>query len=258
MVSQNYWEVVNKRTRSTSRLQNTFFASPTQRIFHGITDRFFFADREKKVLEIGCAPGHKLVDFARRYGYQPYGVEYTVVGVLSSQETLARHHFPTENIFLNDVFNVDFQRVHQDTFDVVISFGFIEYFKNPAYALAAHTRVLKSGGLLLIMIPNISGMYRLLLRFFYPYLLRIHNLSLMSIAVFQNLFKPCAVEKLFCGYYGLVNFGMLQAEGRVRKRLLNGLLRLQSLFNPFLSLLPASFFENRFTSPYLLFIGRKK
>ena len=37
--------------------------------------------RDWRVLEVGSAPGHNLVDFHRRFGYVPYGIEYTDTGV---------------------------------------------------------------------------------------------------------------------------------------------------------------------------------
>lgn len=258
MLLQQYWETVNAERRISSRLEKGFFRSPVPAIFTAITNTFFVFDTTKKVCEIGCAPGHKLVDFARRYGYQPYGVEYTAVGVQTARETFIKHHFPTENIFFNDFFDAHFQHTHHNEFDVVMSFGFIEHFNDPRPVIKAHLTLLKPGGLLLIMIPNLKGIYYPLLRLLAPDRLAIHNLAIMNKNIFIKLFHGLDAQELFCDYYGLLNFGLLQARGSWRQALLKMLWRIQLLCNPFLSFVRHPRLENAITSPYVLYIGRKK
>lgn len=256
--SKQHWEAVNARERISSRFEKGFFSSPIPAIFNGITDTFFVADSSKKIIEIGCAPGHKLVQFAARYGYEPYGVEYTAPGADAARKTFMRHHISPENIFFKDFFDVDFQRMHRNAFDIVMSFGFIEHFHDPRSVLAAHMNMLKPGGLLLIMVPNIRGIYYPLLRFLALHVLAMHNIEIMKKKVFRNLFQSLGVHELFCDYYGLLNFGLLQAHGFWRSALVRCLWRFQLICNPFLSALRNLILENSVTSPYLLYIGRKK
>lgn len=256
--SKQYWESVNARDRARPCFENGFFSSPIPAIFNDITDRFFISDGNKKIIEIGCAPGHKLTQFAARYGYEPYGVEYTALGADATRKTFMRHHIPPEHVFLKDFFDADFQRAHRYAFDVVMSFGFIEHFYDPRSALAAHVDMLRPGGLLLIMIPNIRGIYYPLLRFLEPHVLAIHNTEIMKKKIFQNLFQSIGMQELFCDYYGLLNFGLLQARGNFRTALLKMLWRMQSLINPVMSFFYHPLLENRTTSPYLLYIGRKE
>lgn len=256
--SKEYWEKINLFSRQSSFLQEKIFRSPISYIFNGITDRFFKPDSQKKVLEIGCAPGHKLIAFAKRYGYAPYGVDYSASGVKAAREGFLKVNFPLENVFFADFFSENFQNAHQKEFDVVMSFGFIEHFKEVEEAVVAHLNLLKTDGLLLIMIPNLRGIYCPLLQFFAPHLLDLHNLSLMEYSTFAGVFKEKKLEPLFCNYYGLINFGLLQAQGKIRQCLLKILWRVQSLFNPLFSLIYRPALENRFTSPYLIFIGRKQ
>lgn len=258
MPLKQYWETVNAHQRISSRLEKGFFRSPVTAIFIDIINLFFTPDPHKKIIEVGCAPGHKLVDFARRYGYKPYGVEYTAAGVHASRETFTQHHFPTQNIFFNDFFDAHFQRTHDRAFDVVMSFGFIEHFNDPRSVIIAHLALLKPGGLLLIMIPNLRGIYYALLRLLAPDRLAIHNLAIMDKHIFKKLFQELDTQELFCDYYGLLNLGLLQARGSWRQALLKMLWRMQFLCNPFLSFVRHPIFENALTSPYLLYIGRKK
>lgn len=258
MSLQQYWETVNAHRRISSRLEKGFFRSPITAIFTDITRPLFMPDPHKKIIEIGCAPGHKLADFARWYGYQPYGVEYTAAGVQTARETFTKHNFPTQNIFFNDFFDAYFQRTHHNEFDVVMSFGFIEHFDDPHSAIVAHLNMVKPGGLLLIMIPNLRGIYYPLLRLLAPDSLALHNLAIMNKNIFKKLFQKLGVRELFCDYYGLLNFGLLQARGSWRQALLKTLWRIQFLCNPFLSFVRHPMLENAITSPYLLYIGRKK
>lgn len=257
---KSHWEKINLfyNTRHASApLVNKFsiFSTPSQKILDSITDRFFMADQGKKVLEIGCAPGKRLSRFAKRYGYVPYGVEYTESGIEATKKEFQRSKFPVENIFCTDVFDYNFQRAHKEEFDVVLSFGFIEHFEDVDAAIKAHLNFLKPGGLLLVMIPNLNGIYYYLSYFLYKKILDIHNLSIMRLPVFCNLFSDVVLRKLFCGYYGVINFGMLQANGRLQSIALKFLQKTQALFNPVWGF--CHVLENRITSPYLLFIGRK-
>lgn len=258
MSLKQYWETVNAHRRIHSRLEKGFFRSPVTAIFTDIINIFFTPDPHKKIIEIGCAPGHKLADFARWYGYEPYGVEYTAVGVQATRETFAKYHFPTENIFLNDFFDAHFQETHSSEFDVVMSYGFIEHFNDPVSVIKAHLHLLKPGGLLLIMIPNLKGIYYAFLRLLAPDCLAIHNLAIMNKNIFKKLFQGLNTQELFCDYYGLLNLGLLQARGSWRQALLKMAWRIQFLCNPFLSFVRHPMLENALTSPYLLYIGRKK
>ncbi len=123
--------------------------------------------------------------------------------------------------------------------------------------ISAHIKPLKPGGLLLIMIPNLRGIYYPLLKYFAPELIDIHNITIMQKKAFTQLFAGKKVKPLFLGYYGVLNFGMLQARGgKIRNLILKGLRVGQVFFNPILR--HCHVLENGLTSPYLLFIGRKK
>ena len=258
--NKSHWEKINfsHNTRHVpASLVDKFsiFSTPSQKILDNITDRFFTIDQTKKVLEIGCAPGKRLTRFAKRYGYTPYGVEYTDSGVEITKKEFQYSNFSVENIFYADVFDLDFQHTHKEEFDVVLSFGFIEHFENVDEVIKTHLNFLKPGGLFLVMIPNLNGIYYYLSYFLYKKILKIHNLSIMKLPVFCDIFNGIALHKIFCGYYGVINFGMLQADGKLQSIVLKFLQKTQTMFNPVLSL--CHILENHITSPYILFIGRK-
>lgn len=68
----------------------------------------------------------------------------------------------------------------ENHFDVVYSLGVIEHYENPRPLIDAHLRLTKPGGLVLIAIPNYTGIHRRLQSYFDPNNLDIHNLELMN------------------------------------------------------------------------------
>ena len=139
-------------------------------------------------IEIGSSPGNNLVKLHRNFGYKPYGVEYSHLGVLLTRETFRRHGFDTANVIEADLFDQKFQNRFQGRFDVVFSLGFIEHFDPPDEVVSLHVNLLKPGGFLVCQIPNLRGAC-------YPFLwlcardhLKLHNCSLMRKSSFRRIF----------------------------------------------------------------------
>lgn len=260
IAERSHWESINTKRKGQGKVERKglrawFSRPPARKIINQITDNFFKVDPKKSVFEVGCAPGQRLLGFAARYQYIPYGVEYSKAGVAGVRAEFKELGIPEKNCIDSDVFNKSFQADHKDKFDAVISYGFIEHFTNVDEAIEAHINLLKPGGKLLIMIPNLRGIYCPLTKLLAPDLIPKHNLTIMKMNDFRQLFPREKLEPLFCGYYGVLNFGMLQGRGKIRNLILTGLQLGQTLFNPILR--HGHCFENRLTSPYLLFIGKK-
>ncbi len=211
------------------------------------------------IVEIGSAPGRLLIELSRRFGYDPYGIEFSPDGVLLNRRVFAEKGIPPEHVIEGDILNSDLLRSHHERFDVVFSHSFLEHFDEPRDLVARHLELLKQGGHLVIYIPNLRGLNKLLYRFFSFGGLERHNLALMDRQVFAGCFDPSTVETLYCNYLGTFNFGMFNApEGPAHQRLLRFCFILQRGLNVlFRLLLRDRGLESRFLSPGLLFIGRK-
>ncbi len=214
-----------------------------------------------KIIEIGSAPGEFLKLCHSRLGYEPYGVEYSPVGAKVNRENFKAWGLNPENVIQSDVFAEDFQSAYRAQFDVVVSRGFIEHFTTLEPVIDAHVNILKPGGTLVIIIPNFSGINYALglltVRALYP----LHNLGLMRIEVFRKLFVRDDLEKLFCGYEGGVDFGIADGgpDTAFTRRVLTFTRRAQWGLNViFNSLFFGHVPETRYSSPFLLYIGRKK
>ncbi|MBN1342549.1 MAG: class I SAM-dependent methyltransferase [Phycisphaerae bacterium] len=177
----------------------------------------------KSILEVGCAPGVTLVTLASELGLVPYGIDYSEAGAARTREVFETVGFDPANVIQGDFFCDTLLTEHKERYDVVYSQGFIEHFDKPADVVARHLVLLKPGGLLVVVIPNLLGANLVMRRLFTPQDLPLHNLELMRLPAFQACFRACDVCELYCGY--LCRFAMSLSGGMTRTR--------KALFAPF-------------------------
>ena len=202
-----------------------------------------------RVIELGSAPGRNLLRWREMYGYEVFGADISLQGLQLQRELFARHGIDDRHTLHADFLAPAFQAEREESFDIVHSAGLVEHFTNPADAIAAHLRILKPGGLLVVSVPNLAGIYRHLLP---KAVVRVHNLGIMRLPAFAALFPP-RVRPLFCDYHGRLNLGIAYAGDTTLSR---ALLKLQILANVSMWVVPIP--ENRWTSPQLLFVGQKR
>jgi SAM-dependent methyltransferase len=106
------------------------------------------------VLEVGAGTGRDADAIAARNAIS-YALDY-------SEQSLSLMSGSLRNrirIICGDAFNLPFRN---ETFDVVFHQGLLEHFKNPGDMIAEHARVLKTGGTLLIDVPQRYHYYTVL------------------------------------------------------------------------------------------------
>jgi SAM-dependent methyltransferase len=267
LTDQSYWDTVHlgggpaSQTRSPFRQWLRYIGrSYSTEHFWKVLVRYL-QPGPLDVLEIGSAPGESLREFHARFGYEPYGVEYSPIGVRVNRENFKLWGLDPKNIFESDVFADEFQSRHRDRFDVTMSRGVIEHFTDLQPVIDAHVNLLKPGGRLIVSIPNYSGLNYALglltVRALYPK----HNLSIMRLKVFRGIFERPDLEPLFCGYEGGFDLGLLETEVQtaMTKRVLKVARTVQWGLNVlFNSICLGHAPESRYTSPHLLYIGRKR
>lgn len=176
-------------------------------------------------------------------------MDISLQGLQLQRELFARHGIDDRHTLHADFLAPAFQAEREESFDIVYSAGLVEHFTNPEDAIAAHLRILKPGGLLVVSVPNLAGIYRHLLP---ESIVRVHNLGIMRLPAFAALFSPSRVRPRFCDYHGRLNLGVAYAGDTTLSR---ALLKLQVLANVSMRVVPLP--ENRWTSPHLLFVGQK-
>ena len=228
-------------------------------LWNVLLPRFLPALKGASSVEIGSAPGDYSVEFCKRHGCIPHGVEYSTVGVELNRDVFAKNGFNPDNVIHADFFSDEFIAEHREKFDVVMSKGFIEHFQDVKPVIDRHMQLLKPGGHLIVTVPNLRGANYAFSRLFDEDAIPRHNITIMRKSVYRDLFDRPDLKPLFCDYYGTFSF-YLYTGGRSSLR--RHLLRLSHRFQPVLNLAMRSLLgpkgaETAFFSPFLLYIGRK-
>lgn len=107
----------------------------------------------KKLLDIGTGKGY-LLDVAREFGFDPYGLE-----ISESSAACASKRFPGQvrHGVLQD------SSYPENNFDVVTLTDVLEHISEPVPFVLRVTRLLKPGGLVLITTPNFDALSRRML-----------------------------------------------------------------------------------------------
>ena len=212
------------------------------------------------VVEIGSAPGNFLVRFAKTLDAEPYGVEYTSHGAAKNRQVFDAAGYSSDNVIEADFFSDAFLAANAGRFDIVISRGFIEHFVDVRAVVERHVALLKDDGLLLILIPNLRGVYAPWTQRFNSDQLPLHNLELMKVEKFRDACALPELEVLRCGYFGTFSFWMFTAppQARLANRFIRLLHIVQRGLNPLLRLLfGRKGCESALFSPNLIFVARK-
>jgi len=158
----------------------------------------------RKLMELGCGGSAYLPFFAKRYGFEVHGIDYSAHGC-----ELARSVCKAESVdvtvYCADLFNPPDDLTGK--FDVVVSFGVIEHFTDTCQTISACKRYLKSGGLLLTVIPNMGGMVGSLTRLFARKIYDAHQVISPKELSISCVHAGLSVQQ--SGYFMFSNFGVL-------------------------------------------------
>jgi SAM-dependent methyltransferase len=212
------------------------------------------------VVEIGSAPGAHLVELHRRFGLSPYGIEYSPSGAALNRQLFAQAGLEGERVIEADFFSPELLARRREAFDMVLSRGFVEHFDDVAPVVERHLELLRPGGLLVVIVPNLRGANRLLCALFHREVLALHNLEIMALRRFASLFDAARVEPRLCAYHGTFSFHLFNArQGSPMRRALAACQRVQPALNlAFRLCLGDRGAESRWLSPSLVYVGRKR
>ena len=273
LTTEEYWDSVYKEpqkkafslTKTVGDFLKKVFGSRIKNyseyiLWTNIYQKYLPKGKDLKILEIGSAPGWNLVKFHNVFGYAPYGIEYAPTGVEENRRRFRGAGLNPQNVIEADFFDDKLRLRYADYFDLVESGGFIEHFTDVSPVVARHAALLKPGGTLIIIIPNFRGLNNKLFAFFNPEVLKMHNLEIMKLNNFRKTFSDLGLEEKYCNYYGTFNFGMFNTPQKgVKYWIHRFLIRFQVLLNIlFIFVFGNRGCENRYFSPYLIYIGRKK
>jgi SAM-dependent methyltransferase len=157
----------------------------------------------KRILELGCGNSVFLSYFKAEFQFDIYGIDYSELGCEQTRKILDRDNIKGEIIYA-DIFNPPTELLN--SFDVVCSFGVAEHFDDTNKALAAFSRFLKPGGMLITTIPNMAGLTGILQKFFYKEVYDVHRI--LSKEQFGKCFDTTGLKLQYCEYAIPVSFGV--------------------------------------------------
>ncbi|MHC4877257.1 MAG: class I SAM-dependent methyltransferase [Planctomycetota bacterium] len=270
---QGDWDAVHsaQETRFLSRVQRLVFGRRVDALFkrgglameafiEQILAKYLGKEEGGRFLEVGCAPARMLGVLQGRFQFDAYGMDYSLVGVEQARMHFKRIGLPAENIMLGDLLDDASVCAHEGRFDTVMSFGLIEHFEDPRAIVKRHVTMLRRSGLLIIVVPNLRGVYGPLVRVLNPRVLPQHNLEIMSLGSFRETFDDCDVDALLCGYVGPLSSIVLNSDSMIIRRALLFMIRVME--RPYQvmrwALCGSKFISSRWVSPYLVFVGRKR
>lgn len=142
-------------------------------LFHREIERVLagMRGRQLRVLELGCARSAWLPYFAREFGCQVAGLDYSPLGANQAARRLEESGIAGE-IRCADLFSPPPDWVA--AFDVVVWFGVAEHFEDTTAAVKAAAEYLQPGGILITEVPNLAGLNGWIQRLFNKPVFDIH------------------------------------------------------------------------------------
>jgi SAM-dependent methyltransferase len=210
---------------------------------HAVLSRFLSNAGGGDAIEIGCASGNHMIYINKEFGYRVDGLDY------SDNMEYVRANLSYNGIHDAELFSTDFfHTAPAKKYDLVFSGGFVEHFDDHELVVKKHAEWAKPGGLVVIIVPNLTHIHKLLCGWFDPEVLRIHRFPLMRSAVLREALEGAGLRVLHCDYHKTFRCTYaLPKPVDFIARAAQKLLRLSGLDN----------IGNRFGSPYLISVSRK-
>lgn len=197
LTDDSYWDAYwRERARELPLEVRREEASLQVRAILDVIDAFLPAG-SASVLEVGGAPGQYLAYIHRRSSCRCAILDYSAAGC-----ALARENFRALGVELavyeNDLLATELT----ERFDFVYSLGLVEHFADYAAAVAAQAKLVKTGGVLLIGMPNFCGVNGWFARRIDSGRFESHNLDAMNIAEWDTFQQTLGLQPLFTGHVG--------------------------------------------------------
>jgi 2-polyprenyl-3-methyl-5-hydroxy-6-metoxy-1,4-benzoquinol methylase len=238
--------------------QNKDIANYVNQSFHNYFTNLFsnVTTQGKKILEIGCARSEWLPYFSKEFGFNVTGIDYSEIGCKQAMQILSNDGVRGEIVYA-DFFSPPESMLK--AFDVVVSFGVLEHFKDTTDCVLAFSRFLKAAGLLITNIPNLCGLNGLIQKMINRSIFDIHvPLDKKSIV---RLHQINELRIISCDYFLFINLGVLNIENLKGSLFYTGAARLRSLINKVVWICERAIpvlKPNRWSSPYINCVAVKE
>lgn len=168
--------------------------------------------RGMKLIEVGCGRSQLLPYFAREFSFEVTGLDYSDAGCEMVRTILARENIHA-SIYHADLFAPPEHLRRQ--FDVVFSYGLVEHFPDTRGCIAALGALLKPGGLILTIIPNMVGAVGFVQKLVHRPTYQIHKL--IDEADLAAAHRSAGFDILTAEYSLSVNFAVCNMQDASRR-----------------------------------------
>jgi len=210
----------NCRTGREFWIERSYYNVPEPRptIRHQyLFDDYIPRNPNGSALEIGACPGSNLLALALSHGYRPVALDY-LPAVRSLPAAFRKHGVDVE------IIEADFLSMPEDrTFDVVMSFGFIEHFNDAEAVLKKHWAMVAENGFLIVGLPIFGPMQMMLRQLILTAgtldeALRTHYTEIMDMRVIRRWCKRLpGAQILKCGHVDHMHTWFYSSDSIVRR-----------------------------------------
>lgn len=187
-----YWEEDWWRRKRPERLWlYRDFDFETVRLLHRAA-----GDGPARVIELGAGGSRVLPYLARKFGNRVFGADFSPSGCRLLRANLSLVGV-TGGVVREDMFS---SSLAPASFDLVFSSGLIEHFTDTPEAVAAHLRLVRPGGKLVLIVPNLSGVQGRIWERLAPPLWAKHKV--FGPTDLEALLREAGLERTQSGYIG--------------------------------------------------------
>ena len=256
--SKKYWDDVLKEAHLPLRVNKKQY-SPW--LINSFISKYIKSGEYKTLIEVGSGNSAWLPFLAEEYNLEVSGLDYSEIGCKICEENLRLLGIKFNKIICEDVFKWD----SDEKFDIIISFGVIEHFENPKEILKIIHNHLNGNGLIITVVPNLTGFIGKLTRIFLPDVYRIHKI--ISKDYLRQLHYSTGYECLKNDYTGFVypmiipwsvkTTGVFFKKDSCRRKVTMKILELKNVFITRLLRAAKIRFSSQYFSPFVIYVGKK-
>jgi len=228
---------------------------PTYMIF--ILNKEVWCYKPGKLFELGCGSSLYLAKSALS-GWEVSGIDFNKKAIESLKNYLQNKGVKFGHLIFKDVFDYDCTLL-ANKYDFLVSFGFLEHFRNPENILRRWCVILKPGGRVISVIPNLMSLNAKLLKRYNFQLWRKHiiitplQFDRMHLDAGLRIIRPA----IYTGGYDL---DMLIPWNKIREKYPLFILKLLRYFGTFIAYYFKIFFKDnhRLINPIIYGVYEKK
>lgn len=152
--------------------------------------------KQSRVLEIGGGGSRVLPYLGLKFGFEVCGTDFSLSGCRLLHANLALVGI-SGSVVCEDLFR---SSLRGESFDLVYSSGLIEHFEDTVAVVGEHIRLLKRGGRLVLIVPNLLGLQGKLIEKLAPPLWRVHKV--LGPADLAGALGSLGLGEIRAGYLG--------------------------------------------------------